>query len=67
LKPEEIILFWFFCPCVNDPFLIQDSQWLFGGTIAERSKKKREKEKNDALQTSGKEFDLTSNKQGFTI
>ncbi|MEY9866259.1 hypothetical protein ABIE66_001638 [Peribacillus sp. B2I2] len=28
---------------------------------------KREKEKNNDLQTSGKEFNLTSNKQGYTI
>lgn len=32
-----------------------------------KSSLKREKEKNNDLQTSGKEFNLTSNKQGFTI
>lgn len=30
-------------------------------------KKEAETEKNNALQTRGKEFNLTSNKQGFTI
>ncbi|MED3832778.1 hypothetical protein [Peribacillus frigoritolerans] len=38
-----------------------------GGPIEERSKKEAENEKNNALQTRGKEFNLTSNKQGFTI
>lgn len=55
-KPEGIILFWFFI------FTVHISE-----TIVERSKKEAGKEKNNALQTSGKEFNLTSNKQGFTI
>jgi hypothetical protein len=40
---------------------------IIGGSFEERSKKEAEKEKNNALQTRGKEFNLTSNKQGFTI
>ncbi|MET1177989.1 hypothetical protein ABG775_08415 [Peribacillus simplex] len=51
----------------DNSLLVFCSQWLFGGTIAERYKKEDEKEKNNALQTCGKEFNLTSNKQGFTI
>ncbi|MFE4074078.1 hypothetical protein ACFX4H_07235 [Peribacillus sp. YIM B13477] len=40
---------------------------IIGGTIEEMPKKEAENEKNNALQTRGKEFNLTSNKQGFTI
>ncbi|WP_283249104.1 hypothetical protein [Peribacillus frigoritolerans] len=40
---------------------------IIGGPIEEMPKKEAETEKNNALQTRGKEFNLTSNKQGFTI
>ncbi|MED3757962.1 hypothetical protein P4555_02715 [Peribacillus frigoritolerans] len=40
---------------------------IIGGPIEEMPKKEAGNEKNNALQTRGKEFNLTSNKQGFTI